>query len=402
VYLAVNIDDRTPVLIHVLSLDTVGGVEVLYTNYLEKALSSAATVHFTSVCGKIPHKVFSDRFAQIGHKPFLEEHIWGVRLPRFLHSIVRIRRSLVEGIVNPTYWVFWNRIESSLPPGPAIYYEHGGAWNVTPTKDRRAFLANCAHVVANSGAAAIILKEKWNVTQPIHVIPNPLRPDISIVDAPRTALSERAVRLGCIGRLVPVKGMEVALHAVKALLDRGVNVTLSIAGTGPLEATTRALAHRLGITDAVIWSGRQTFVTPWYDAIDILLVPSIREPLGLVALEAAARGVPVIAASVDGLPEAVLDNRTGLCLTPTIPLSAARDLISDIETLPDTVVDPVSRQLRSPLVVNPSAYADAIELLINDPTRYTQYSAHAIIHAQGRSDFAAYYSALNEVFERSH
>ena len=397
-----NIDATTPVLIHVLSLDTVGGVEVLYVNYLAHALSRAKAVHFTSVCGKPPQKIFSDRFESMGHVPFLEEHVWGLRLPRFLHPVVRIRRSLVEGIVNPSFWVFWNRIESSPPPGKAIYYEHGGAWNVAPTKGRRKFFASCERIVANSEAAAIILKEKWGVGAPIRVIPNPLRPDLPVVDASRTAPLGPTIRLGCIGRLVPVKGIEIAIHALSILRRRGIDATLSIAGAGPLEAAARVLAERLGVTSAVVWNGRQASVAPWYDSIDILLVPSIREPLGLVALEAAARAVPVIAACVDGLPEAVLDGQTGLCLAPTIPLSAARGLISEVSGLPDTVVDPVSRRLRAPLVVDPSTYADAIELLINDPARYTLYSANAVVHARNRSGFASYCNDLNEEFERSH
>jgi glycosyltransferase involved in cell wall biosynthesis len=394
-------EDIIPVLIHVLSLDTIGGVEALYIHYLQEALSRGTAIHFTSVCGKPPQKAFSEHFESIGHRPFLEEYVCGVRLPRFLRSIVHIRRSMVQGIVNPTYWVFWNRIESQCPSGEAIYYEHGGAWNLAPTKGRRKFLAHCAHYIANSQAAAIMLKEKWHVNRPIHVIPNPLRPDIPIIETPRKPPQGNVVRLGCIGRLVPVKGTLVALHALKILLERGINATLSIAGEGHLENTTRKLADRLGITKSVIWNGRLSSITGWFDSIDILLVPSIREPLGLVALEAAARGAPVIAAGVDGLPEAVLDKKTGLCLKPTIPLSAARDLLLDVNGLPDLVVDPASCQLRPPLVVDPSTYADAIELLINDPTRYTEYSANAIIHAKSRSDFTAYYNALSELFEKS-
>ena len=385
------------VLIHVLSLDTVGGVEILYVNFLEKALEKATGAHFTSVCGKKPKKIFSDRFDSFGHKPFLEEHVWGLRLPRLFRPIARIRRSLVEGIVSPSYWVFWNRIESTPPPGAAIYYEHGGAWNVAPTKRRKAFLAHCTHIVANSEAAATILKEKWSVSQPIRVISNPLRPDLPIISAPRNAPGQK-VRLGWIGRLVSVKGIEVAFHALQILRNKGIDATLSIAGEGPLQKALQELSDRLGISPFVVWNGRQQSVTDWYDAIDLLLIPSIREPLGLVALEAAARGVPVIATDVDGLPEAVLHDRTGLCLTPTL---SPHSLLLDPRGLPETVVDPASRCLRPPLAVDPSAYADAIDLLINDPTRYTRYSTNAISHAHSRSDFTNYYTALSEVFERS-
>ena len=80
-----------PVFIHILSLDTIGGVETLYVHFLEKVLPAAQAVHVTSVCGKRPHPAFIQRFFALGHTPFLEEHLLGLRLPRWLRRIVLFR-----------------------------------------------------------------------------------------------------------------------------------------------------------------------------------------------------------------------------------------------------------------------------------------------------------------------
>lgn len=383
--------------IHVLSLDTVGGVESLYAHFIAEALRRGEARHFTSVCGKPPHRKFFQQFETLQYKPFLEEHIMGFRLPRFLRHIVHIRRGMVEDLVKPHFWVFWNRIEASPPPGSSVYYEHGAAWNVSVSKKRLHFLSHCSQCVANSHAAAIILKEKWHVTSPITLVPNPLRPDIAISEMPKSLLPHSPLRLGFIGRLVPVKGLFIALHTLKVLRDRGIDATLTVAGEGPIKATAQQHSSALGISSSVTWKGCLDTVTDFYDAIDILLVPSLREPLGLVSLEAAARGVPVIAAAVDGLPEAVLDGETGICVCPTLPLSNSHELVVFPDAIPDVVVNPVTQTIQSPKVIDPVHMAHAIERLLNDPETYRRCSVQGLCHARSRADFSSYYNALHSI-----
>ena len=236
------------------SLDTVGGVESLYMHYLVDALARGSAIHYTCISGKYPHLAFTKALEKLSHKPFLEQYIMGLRLPRFLHSIIHIRRGMIEDLVNPTAWIYWNRIEDRVPPGTAIYYEHGASWSLPVTKARTQFLKNASLFLANSHAATVMLREKWDVQSPIRVIPNPLRPDIAIC-TPRTAPLPHELRLGYIGRLVPIKGSFVALYVLKELLDRKIPSTLQIAGVGDLEADLRRCAGRLGIAHAVIWKG---------------------------------------------------------------------------------------------------------------------------------------------------
>ena len=389
----------SPLAIHVLSLDTIGGVESLYVHFLTTALAHPSSIHYTSVSGRHPHKQFAQIFDKLRHKPFLEQYIMGIRIPRFLRGLVTLRREMVQGIVQPTSWVYWNRIEDQLPPGPAVYYEHGAAWNVPVTKKRREFIKSCSRIIANSEAATIMLREKWDIEDNITVIPNPLRPDIRIRKEPKTLVPHQKIRLGFCGRLLPIKGVFVALHALKALLSKKIDASLDIAGVGRDEHLIVQRTKELGIAQNVRLLKTVQNIESFYDSIDLLLIPSLREPLGLVALEAASRGVPVICSAVDGLPEAVVHGQTGLCIPPTLTLDADTDLVSSKELLPEMVVNPITKLLQPPTVCDPLEFAQSIITLSGDPTLYASMSAAALAHAEKRADFSKYFQNIIAVLE---
>jgi glycosyltransferase involved in cell wall biosynthesis len=143
-----------------------------------------------------------------------------------------------------------------------------------------------------------------------------------------------APRLLCVGRLIPIKGHIVLLRAFAAARRELPELELSVAGRGPLEPALRALAKELGIGDAVRFLGH---VSPIQRAIEesaIVVIPSMGEGFGMVALEAMERARPVIAAGVGGLGELVRHGETGLLVAPgeAEPLRAAIvELASDLE-----------------------------------------------------------------------
>jgi glycosyltransferase involved in cell wall biosynthesis len=133
--------------------------------------------------------------------------------------------------------------------------------------------------------------------------------------APRPFAAE-VPRLLCVGRLIPIKGHIVLLRAFAEARRRVPGLRLDIAGQGPLEPALRALAKELEIDDAVRFLG---YVAPVQRAIEesaIVVVPSMGEGFGMVALEAMERGRPVIAAEIGGLGELVEAGVTGLLVPP--------------------------------------------------------------------------------------
>ncbi len=124
-----------------------------------------------------------------------------------------------------------------------------------------------------------------------------------------------------VGRLQPLKAPDLAIRALHSLDARGhTEAELVIVGgasgsAGDVhDAETRALVDELGLHDRVRFVPPQPhhMLSSWYRAADVSLVPSRSESFGLVALEAAACGVPVVASSVGGLVSLIDDGRTGL------------------------------------------------------------------------------------------
>jgi glycosyltransferase involved in cell wall biosynthesis len=123
-------------------------------------------------------------------------------------------------------------------------------------------------------------------------------------------------RLLCIGRLIPIKGHLVLLRALAQARRRVPDIALDIAGRGPLEPALKSYVRELGLEDAVRFLG---FVSPIEAAVEeaaIVVVPSLGEGFGMVALETMERARPVIASAVGGLPEIVVDGETGLVVPP--------------------------------------------------------------------------------------
>jgi glycogen(starch) synthase len=130
---------------------------------------------------------------------------------------------------------------------------------------------------------------------------------------PPTPLPFDHPRALCLGRHVSDKGFDVALAAFARVADRFSRLRLTIAGDGPARPALERRAVDLGIADRVDFLGRVPDVSATVNAATFVLMPSRwEETFGLVALEAALLGRPVVATRVGALPEVVLDGETGL------------------------------------------------------------------------------------------
>jgi glycosyltransferase involved in cell wall biosynthesis len=123
-------------------------------------------------------------------------------------------------------------------------------------------------------------------------------------------------RFLCIGRLIPIKGHVVLLRAFRMVLDRHPDARLEIAGRGVLEHGLHDLARQLGLNGAVSFLGHVTPVQGAIERSSAIVVPSLGEGFGMVALEAMERSRPVIAAEIGGLGDLVRDGETGLLVVP--------------------------------------------------------------------------------------
>jgi len=129
--------------------------------------------------------------------------------------------------------------------------------------------------------------------------------------------------LVAVGRFVPKKGYDVLLEAVALLRRQGVDATLTLAGSGPLERQLRALTRTLGLEDRVRFPGfvPHEQVPELLREADCFVMSSRvsasgdRDGIPNVILEAMAHGLPVVGTDVSGIGEVVQDGITGV-LTP--------------------------------------------------------------------------------------
>jgi glycosyltransferase involved in cell wall biosynthesis len=122
--------------------------------------------------------------------------------------------------------------------------------------------------------------------------------------------------------------MEVLLDALATLRAQGLPVRLRAVGgfeTPQYEREVKGLVEKLGLSDAVEWTGFTEDVDGELAEMDLFVLPSLfGEGLPMVVLEAMAARVPVVATRVEGVPEAIRDGVDGLLADPGDPRSLAR------------------------------------------------------------------------------
>jgi glycosyltransferase involved in cell wall biosynthesis len=119
-----------------------------------------------------------------------------------------------------------------------------------------------------------------------------------------------------IGRLEPQKGHRVLLQAMPQILKEHPNTRLVCVGEGALQEELQKMTEDLRLTDSTRFVGYQPNTEDWLAVPDIVVLPSFFEGLPLVAMESLAAGRPIVATAVDGTPEIVIHNETGLTVPP--------------------------------------------------------------------------------------
>lgn len=177
-----------------------------------------------------------------------------------------------------------------------------------------------------------------------------------------------------VARLVEMKGTKYLIRGFAELSRRWQDVQLVIIGDGPMRASLQALTRSLGLEERVQFLGARPHgeVLAWMRRALMLVLPSIltrsgrTEGLGMVLLEAAATGVPVVGSRIGGIPEVVVDGQTGFLV-------------------PDR---------------DPDALASRMLCLLEEPTRRRRMGEDARAHVERYFDVHAQTKVLEELYDR--
>ena len=106
--------------------------------------------------------------------------------------------------------------------------------------------------------------------------------------------------VGWVGRMTAVKRTDLVVRALERLVDGGVDARLLLVGDGPDRDGLERYAHELGVVKRCLFLGYQEDVARFYDAIDVLLLPSVNEGTPVSVIEALAAERPAVATRVGG------------------------------------------------------------------------------------------------------
>jgi len=203
-------------------------------------------------------------------------------------------------------------------------------------------LADADAVTAVCGAVAdSIVREHGIARARVRVVPN----GADLPDEPEEWPAARKLRdrLGvgafkplwvCAARLEESKGHAVLLQALVEIKRRGLEFVVALAGEGSLRRELERRVDDLQLGSRVRFLGQLESVGPLLLAADACVVPSLWEGLPLSLLEAMARGRPVLATKVGGMPEAVEDGVSGRLVPPGDPQALA-DVLEEFHNKPD-------------------------------------------------------------------
>lgn len=306
--------------LHIISGDLWAGAEVQAYTLLTSLKNRCDLYVVLMNDGELAHKL---KLAGITTDIIDEQQTSGIGIIRKLITVIttvrpdlihthRQKENILTSIANLAANIFpWRRIKS-------LRTTHGAAeHNAAGLKKIIIWLDNFAGKYAQDGVIAVSndLARKLMATFParhLHVIENGIDSNAlnKLAPAPDIrAQAEDHIHIGIVGRLEPVKRVDLFIQIAKQLLvkEQQHRLKFHVIGDGKLKSDLIMLAEQLDISEAIVFHGHRTDSTAAIAALDIVVMCSDHEGTPMTALETLALGKPLVAHSVGGLREILAD-----------------------------------------------------------------------------------------------
>ena len=374
-------------IIHQLSLSDIGGVQKSFNLYLPYALKKSSFNHYIYST----HDVIDDYdFCKDYHFNINKSLLNKIKFIYFLFSknhIIHFYNKLGSRSIN--------RLLNIIPSSNIIFHERGSAWNAN-NEDIKIYKKNALKakiIIANSVASKIILVKKFGINKnKIKVIYNGFFKK-NYTFKPKDKRYGKRFSVGYMGRLDTPKGVHILIESAKKL----TKYNFFIAGKGVLEKRLKDSAKKY---KNIKFLGSFKNPLDFISKMDVIVVPSIREPFGNVIVEAGFCKIPVIATNIDGIPEIIKNGISGILIDPVKEISRSRILKNSVP-LPLTVVNPKTYELQKPKEISSYDLSKSINLLYRSLTTRRIYSKNLYKHVKEKFNIETYFKKLESIYKNS-
>lgn len=235
-------------------------------------------------------------------------------------------------------WKFGRRVRLIMVSHGDIFHRPPGSYDPSIAWLYRRTTVYAHRSAAVSVALSPVMFERIQAhgvnAERVALIPNGIDSDeIGLDNSTRTPVGhwqECPLRLLFVGRLDPVKGLDVLLASIALAKQSGLQFQLDIVGKGSdfEERRLQALSDKLGLVKELRWHGGQPRckLAGFYRRSHVVVVPSLDDPLPTVVLESMASGRPVVGSAVGGIGYLVRDGVSGILVPPSHPHALAEVL----------------------------------------------------------------------------
>ena len=274
-----------------------------------------------------------------------------------------------------------------------IFAESGTAWNMKTRKQIKMYQKNAdlaKKIIVCSIATKQMLVKRFKLDEKKIVLIYNGQEDPKIK---KKKSIKKKIDIGFIGRLESIKGAHLFIEAANLL--KKYNFNFLIAGDGHLEKELKELSKE---NKNIKFIGNVKNPFNFIKKLDILVVPSIREPLGLVSIEAGLCKVAVIASNIDGIPEVITNKHSGILINPTQKISLKK--YKNQKSLPDFVINPSNYKLNKPRQLDPKKLSNSILLLSKNEKLRLKYGVKLYQHVKERFSIKNYFKGIEDLYNQ--
>ena len=301
--------------LHVINSFKYAGAEVLVRNLITGIRRTHPSVH-VEICIPFQRGFWADDFRKLG----ITVHDLGLSRWNVLGTLLKLKILIQHesyDIVHVHLWpsLYYLAMVSKMARLPLYLFTEHNTWNARRKYRILRFVEARAYstyhtIICNSHETQLALLG-WvrTVRDRVRVVEN----GVPVPEFHKTSYKlDDPVSLIIIGRLMPQKGMDIAIKAVRLLGRERINVMLTIIGDGPEYSKLAKIAAGLPVRFISSTANPGQYMLE----SDILIMPSRWEGFGLTAIEASMIGLPVIASRIDALARIIEDRKTGLLCNP--------------------------------------------------------------------------------------